>query len=177
DLPALARHARQLNGSRLRVLTGITRTDRWPEVRPGSLEVVWELARGLAETTVADCGFCLEQDEELSFDTQAPRRNGATLTTLEQADVIVAVGAADPVGMQRLVRGLGELGELRPGAEVRVVVNRVRESVIGPDPARQVREALRRYSGVHRVAVVPDDPAAVDAATATGRTLAEAAPG
>jgi Flp pilus assembly CpaE family ATPase len=177
DLPALARHARQLSGSRLRVLTGITRTDRWPEIRPGSLEVVWRLARGLAETTVADCGFCLEQDEELSFDTQAPRRNGATLTTLEHADVVVVVGSGDPVGMQRLVRALGELGECRPDAEVRVVVNKVRESVIGPDPARQVREALRRYAGVHRIVTVPYDRAAIDAAAATGRTLAEAAPG
>lgn len=177
DLPALARHARQLGGSRLRVLTGITRTDRWPEIRPGSLEVVWSLARGLAETTVADCGFSLEQDEELSFDTQAPLRNGATLTTLEQADVVVAVGSGDPVGMQRLVRGLGELAEFRPDTDVRVVVNRVRDAVIGPDAARQVRAALRRYAGVHRVIVIPDDRAALDAATASGRTLAEAAPG
>jgi hypothetical protein len=67
DLPALARHARQVT-PRLRVLTGITRTERWPEIRPQSLEVVWALARGLAEVTVVDCGFCLEQDEELSFD-------------------------------------------------------------------------------------------------------------
>jgi Flp pilus assembly CpaE family ATPase len=176
DLPALARHARQLAGTRLRVLTGITRTERWPEVRPSALEVVWNLARGLAETTVADCGFCLERDDDLSIDRAAPRRNGATLATLEQADVIVAVGAADPVGMQRLVRGLSELAELLPDAAVKVVLNRVRESVLGPDPARQVRDALRRYAGVQEVSVVPDDPAGVDAAVATGRTLAESAP-
>ena len=176
DLPALARHARQLDGSRLRVLTGISRTERWPEIRPSSLEVVWNLARGLAEITVADCAFCLELDEELSFDTSAPRRNGATITTLKQADVVLAVGSADPVGMQRLVRSLGELAERAPDAEVRVVVNRVRESVLGPYPERQVRDALRRYAGAYRVAVIPDDPAAADAAMASGRTLAEAAP-
>jgi MinD-like ATPase involved in chromosome partitioning or flagellar assembly len=176
DLPALARHARQLAGTRLRVLTGITRTERWPEVRPSALEVVWNLARGLAETTVADCGFCLERDDDLSIDRAAPRRNDATLATLEQADVIVAVGAADPVGMQRLVRGLSELAELLPDAAVKVVVNRLRESVLGPDPARQVRDALRRYAGVQEVSVVPDDRAGVDAAVATGRTLAESAP-
>lgn len=177
DLPALARHARQLNGSRLRVLTGITRTERWPEIRPSSLEVVWNLARGLAETTVADCGFCLEQDEELSFDTTAPRRNGATLTTLEHADVIVVVGRGDPVGMQRLVHGLGELSELLPDADIRVVVNRVRDTVLGPYPEQQVREALRRYAGIHRVSIVPEDQPALDTALAKGRTLAEAAPG
>lgn len=176
DLPALARHARQLDGSRLRVLTGISRTERWPEIRPSSLEVVWNLARGLAEITVADCAFCLEPDDEVGFDTSAPRRNGATIATLGQADVVLAVGSADPVGMQRLVRGLAELAERMPAADVQVVVNRLRQSVVGPYPERQVREALRRYAGAHRVAVIPDDPAGADAAMASGRTLAEAAP-
>ena len=27
------------------------------------------------------CGFCLEADEEITFDTMAPRRNGATLVS------------------------------------------------------------------------------------------------
>ncbi|HEX6234955.1 MAG TPA: hypothetical protein VFZ63_17625 [Jiangellaceae bacterium] len=177
DLPGLARHARQLDRSRLRVLTGISRTERWPEIRQSSLEVIWGLARGLAELTVADCGFCLEQDEELSFDTSAPRRNGATITTLNQADVVLVVGSADPVGMQRLVRGLDELADRIPEADVHVVVNRIRESVLGPRPEHQVREALRRYAGAYRVAVIPDDPGAADAAMAGGRTLAEVAPG
>ncbi|HJU96685.1 MAG TPA: hypothetical protein VJ644_01810 [Jiangellaceae bacterium] len=175
DLPALARHARQVT-PRLRVLTGITRTERWPEVRATSLEVVWALARGLAETTVVDCGFCLEQDEELTFDTAAPQRNGATLSALQAADVVLAVGAADPVGLQRFVRALSDLREAVPGADIHVVVNRLRSSVVGPEPEKQVRAALERYAGLQRVGVVPDDPAAVDAALLQGRTLAEAAP-
>ena len=61
-------------------------------------------ARQLADFTVVDCGFCLETDEELSFDSLAPRRNGATLAVLDEADCVVVVGAADPIGMQRLVR-------------------------------------------------------------------------
>jgi Flp pilus assembly CpaE family ATPase len=174
DLASLARHARQVT-PQLRVLTGITRTERWPEVRPASLEVVWALARGLAEVTVVDCGFSLEQDEELSFDTAAPRRNGATLTTLEQADVVVAVSAADPVGLQRFVRGMSDLRGAVPGADVRVVVNRLRASVVGPQPEAQVRAALQRHAGVPRVTFVPDDAAAADAALMRGQMLAEAA--
>ena len=174
DLASLARHARQVT-PQLRVLTGITRTERWPEVRPASLEVVWALARGLAEVTVVDCGFSLEQDEELSFDTAAPRRNGATLTTLEQADVVVAVSAADPVGLQRFVRGMSDLRGAVPGADVRVVVNRLRASVVGPQPEAQVRAALERHAGVPRVTFVPDDAAAADAALMRGQMLAEAA--
>jgi Flp pilus assembly CpaE family ATPase len=174
DLASLARHARQVT-PQLRVLTGITRTERWPEVRPASLDVVWALARGLAEVTVVDCGFSLEQDEELSFDTAAPRRNGATLTTLEQADVVVAVSAADPVGLQRFVRGMSDLRGAVPGADVRAVVNRLRASVVGPQPEAQVGAALQRHAGVPRVTFVPDDAAAADAALMRGQMLAEAA--
>jgi Flp pilus assembly CpaE family ATPase len=126
---------------------------------------------------VADCGFSLEQDEELSYDTATPRRNGATLVTLEQADVVLAVGSADPVGLQRLVRGLAELSELRPGLEPVVVVNRLRSSAVGGSPESRVREALARYAGVEDVVVVPDDRPALDAALLAGRSLTETASG
>jgi Flp pilus assembly CpaE family ATPase len=175
DLPALARHAREVL-PRLRVLTGIQRADRWPELRATALEQVWELARQLAAAIVVDCGFCLEQDEEISFDTAAPRRNGATLTTIELANTVVAVGAADPIGLQRLIRGIEELREAVPGAVVRVVVNSVRKGPVGGDAEGQIRDALRRYVGVDSVVCVPYDRASFDTALAQGRTLAEVAP-
>ena len=176
DLPALSGLARQLTPS-LRVLSGIARADRWPELRPPALEVVLSLARSLAAVTVLDCGFSLEQDEELSYDTLAPRRNGATLALLEQADVVLAVGTADPVGLQRLVRGLAELKEAVPGVQPRVVVNRLRASAIPGNAEKEVREALARYAGIEDVTMVPHDVAGLDAAVAAGRTLAEAAAG
>lgn len=175
DVAGLARVAPQV-GPGLRVLTGISRAERWPELRPAALEQVWELARSLAAVTVIDCGFCLEQDEELSFDTAAPRRNGATLATLTQADVVLAVGTGDPVGVQRLVRGLTQLREAVPGVRPRVVVNRVRRSAIGPDPRTQLREALERYAGVLDVSFVPQDRDALDAAVLQARLLGEVAP-
>lgn len=176
DLPGLAAQSRQLSPT-LRVLTGIARADRWPELRPAALEVVLELARRLAATTVVDCGFGLEQDEELTYDTMAPRRNGATLTALEQADLVLAVGSADPVGLQRLVRGLTELREVLPDVMPRVVVNRLRESAVPGGAEKQVRAALERFAGVTELIVVPYDVAGLDRALSEGRTLAEAAPG
>jgi Flp pilus assembly CpaE family ATPase len=174
DMPALARHAREVM-PRLRVLTGIARADRWPELRPSALEQVWDFARQLAAAIVVDCGFCLEKDEEISFDTVAPRRNGATLTTLELANVVLAVGAADPIGLQRLIRGIEELREAVPGAAVRVVVNGVRKGPVGGDAERQIREAIFRYTGLDGIVCVPYDRASFDAALAQGRTLAEVA--
>jgi Flp pilus assembly CpaE family ATPase len=175
DLPALARLA-PVVGRNLRVLTGIARADRWPELRPAALQVVLDLARRLATWTVVDTGFCLEEDEELSFDTAAPRRNGATLEVLARSDVVVAVGAADPVGVQRLVRGLSELREVAPRVQPCVVLNRVRRSAVGAEPERRLAEALERYAGVTAITFIPEDWEAYDAALLQGRTLAETAP-
>ena len=175
DVLALAGVAPQA-APNLRVLTGISRADRWPELRPAALEQVWELAGSLAAVTVVDLGFCLEQDEELSFDTAAPRRNGATLATLAAADVVLAVGTGDPVGMQRLVRGLSQLRDAVPGALPRVVLNRVRRGAVGPEPEAQLAEALERYAGVRDVAFVPEDREALDASLLQARALHEVCP-
>ncbi len=80
----------------LRLLTGISRADRWPEVRPSAIPGVLEVARAMAPLTVVDCAFALEADEEISYDTMAPRRNGATLAVLSAADVVLAVGSCAP---------------------------------------------------------------------------------
>ncbi len=176
DVAALAGLCRSINPA-LRVLTGITRADRWPELRTGAIEIVLALARSLAAVVVVDIGFCLEQDEELSYDTTAPRRNGATLTVLEQADIVVAVAAADPVGLQRFVRGYGDLRELLGGVEPAVVVNKVRPRVVPGDPVAEISAALARYVGVTRIHAVPYDRQALDSAVAGGRSLAEAAAG
>jgi MinD-like ATPase involved in chromosome partitioning or flagellar assembly len=160
----------------LGVLTGLARADRWPELRPSAVVQVLEEARRLAALTVVDCGFSLEEDEELSFDTAAPRRNGATLAVLETADVVVFVGGADPVALQRCIRALGELRDVLPDVEPLVVVNQVRRGPVPGDPYREVGEALDRFTGRGADSFLPADRRATDAALASGRTLAEVAP-
>jgi Flp pilus assembly CpaE family ATPase len=137
------------------------------------VESVLDAARGLSDCVVVDCGFSLETDEELSFDTLAPRRNGATLAVLDAADVIIVVGSADPIGVQRLVRGLGELRELDLPVVPWVVLNRVRRGVVPGDPVAELTGALERFAGCRPTAFLPLDHAAVDAALARGKTLAE----
>jgi MinD-like ATPase involved in chromosome partitioning or flagellar assembly len=174
---AVARHALMVTPG-LRVLTGITRADRWNELSAAALAPVWELLRGHADFVVVDAGFCLERDEELQYDTHAPQRNGATLSALESADVVLAVGSAEPLSMQRLVHGLGALDTLVPTEDVPriVAVNRVRSSVAGARPREAVADALARYSGVEHVWTVPFDAKGCDAATLAGQTLQERAP-
>ncbi|MDI3212561.1 P-loop NTPase [Arthrobacter sp. AL12] len=160
-----------------RVLTGITRADRWTELRAAALSLVLARARQVVDVTVIDTGFCLESDEELSFDTMAPRRNAATLRSLELADTVFAVGAADSIGVPRLVRGLAELEAAVPQASARVVLNKVRQSAVGRSPERQLRDAWERYGPTAPLlAFLPADPASSDAALLSGSLLLEAAP-
>ncbi len=176
DLPRLAALARRCAGG-LRVLPGISRPARWPELRTAAFEIVLELCRSLAPVTVIDCGFSLERDEDLMYDTAAPRRNGATLAALAAADTVVVVGSADPVGVARLIRGLSELAEVIPGARPQVVINRTRRGAVGGNPEKEVGAALARYAGVAPIGYVPYDLSAYDAAAAAGRTVTEVAPG
>jgi MinD-like ATPase involved in chromosome partitioning or flagellar assembly len=174
DLPVLAGLAPQVVPG-LRVLTGLPKAERWPEVRAAALERVLELSRSLVSLVVVDCGFCLEDDEELSYDTVAPRRNEATLTSLAAADCVIAVGGADPVALQRFVRGLQELGTV-PSPPPLAVVNRVRSASVGSRPEARIAASLQRFAGLEDVRFVPDDPAAVDAAVLAGRSVVEQAP-
>ncbi|GAB3161123.1 P-loop NTPase [Myceligenerans halotolerans] len=177
DVETLARYAPvALPG--VRVLGGIGRPGRWAELSGAALDAVWERLRDLADWTVIDTGPVLETDELLSYDTRAPQRNEATLGALAAADVVVVVGSGDPIGLQRLVRGLDDLAAVpAPVTPDRlVVVNRVRGAAVGANPRTSVRTALIRFAGVDPH-LVPDDPAGLDAGLLSGRALAECAPG
>ncbi|MDI3331993.1 MAG: ATPase [Micrococcus sp.] len=166
-------------GTTLQVLTGLTRSDRWPELRRAALDAVLEAAAEGWEEVVIDCGFSLEQDEELSFDIPAPQRNAATLAGLAAADRILAVGTGDPVGLPRLIRGLDELDQAGTAVDavVEVVVNQVRAEASGVAPKSQVRSVIERFAGDRSVtAFLPWDRKALDRALLGGQVLAEAAP-
>ncbi len=159
---------------RLRVLTGLPSPDRWPELRSGAIERMLEVARLDCDVVVVDCASCLEDDDELSYDTVAPRRNMAALTALDVADQVVVVGAGDPVGLQRLVRGLQDLA----GRDVEiggVVVNRLRASAVGARPMSRVQSLLERFGGVEAPVLVPLDVERVDAALLAGTVLHDVA--
>lgn len=159
-----------------RVLTGIGRPARWPELTAERVGGVLDAVRGWADVTVVDVAAGLEQDEEIRSDLAAPRRNAATLEVLARADRVVALAAADPVGLARFLRGYADLLEVVTPDRVTVVATKVRSSAIGLDPGGQVRATLERFGGVTPAHLIPWDPGAFDAALLAGRSLAEVAP-
>ncbi|MDP3209239.1 MAG: regulator, partial [Rhodoglobus sp.] len=162
--------------STFRVLTGIGRASRWPELSAERVTSVIRQCRAWADFTVLDTASSLECDEEISSDVFAPRRNAATVTALRDCDRVVAVGAADPIGMSRFLRAHVDLVESVGEATVDVVMNRVRASAIGSGPGSQVTRTLARFGGIDSPVLVPHDQSALDGAVLSGRTLLDVAP-
>ncbi|MGC4173841.1 hypothetical protein [Demequina sp.] len=171
DAATVRRHSHMVHEN-LAVLTGLPRPGRWAEIPAAALEAAWPAMRAAAAVTVIDCGFGLAGAESAS------RRDAATIAALAEADVVVAVGTAEPVGMQRLVDALGDVRDAVPGVREKtiVAVNRVRRSVAGPNPERQVADALARYAGVGQAWMIPWDPRTADLAALRGATWREVAP-
>ena len=155
--------------SDLRLLTGLPRADMWPQVRTGALELVLGRLRADAGLLVADVGFSLETGTG-----PTAQRNQSTLQVLDQADVIVAVGRPDPVGLARLVRGLHDLSETFPGRVPTLVINLARPSLGWHE--REVDATLQRLTGLVPTAYLPFDQSGLDLAAVSGRTPREAAP-
>ncbi len=159
-------------GQQLSVLTGLPRASQWSQLRSGAIEVVFARAREQAAVVVIDCGFSLESAG--AVDGAAALRNQLTQQALDHADVIVVVGAPDPVGLTRLTRGFLELEELLPGADLRIVINRHRPQMGWS--SEQIASTLRRLTGAEPVAFLPLEQGAIDHALMAGQSIREAVP-
>ncbi|MET3800349.1 MinD-like ATPase involved in chromosome partitioning or flagellar assembly [Clavibacter michiganensis] len=176
ELDRIAQHHPSTRAPGFSVLTGISRPDRWPELAEGRVSAVLQVCRGWRDYTVVDASFNLEDDEEISSDMFAPRRNAATHAVLRGADHVVAVVSADTVGLSRFFRAYVQLLEIVDPSRVSVLVNRVRPSAGGWDAAGQVRRTLLRFGSVEAEAYVPEDRESLDAAVLAGATLRDVAP-
>lgn len=167
----LARVAQQLHG--MSVLAGINRPARWPELSGARVKAALDMCRDWVDVTVVDVAASLEADEEIVSDLDGHRRNAASLAAVGMADVVVAVAAADPIGISRFVREYPDLRAAAGRAMVHVLVNKTRGGVLGVDPRGQVRRTLERYAGVRQVWFAPFEPRAADAALLRAQPLAE----
>ena len=165
-----------VGAGRIDVLTGINRPGRWPELTQGRVTGALRACRRWADHVVVDVAASLETDEEIVSDLDGPRRNAATLGALQEADTIVAVLSADPVGVSRFLRAHAELRAAVGATRVVVVANRMRPGTLGIDARGQVRRTLERFAGIEDVWFVPLDPRSVDAAVLAARPVAETSP-
>lgn len=129
------------------VLSGLPRASRWVEIAPPKSRAVTALLREHWDVVVCDVGFGLEENEWVDG---APQRDGAARALLDLADIVVAVGVPDPVGLARFIRGLDELADIAPHPTI-VMNKTTRQS------AHEANDVIARFTD-HRVAVsVPRD--------------------
>ncbi len=150
----------------LELLTGLPRSDRWVEARPGVLDAVLEQAAAVGDVVV-DTGFSLEDDAELG---RPLSRNQLTLDAVAAADRIVVVGSAEPTGLARLARTLVDVRESCP-APVTVVVNRMRDSLGWS--RHDIVGMVEGYVRPTGVCFLPEDRATTDRALVAGKAVAE----
>lgn len=174
DVAELDRIALRL-GRGPQVLTGINRPSRWPELREDRVRGALAVCREWVDDTVVDVAAPLDRDEEIVSDLAGDRRNAATIAALQEADLIVAVAGADPVGIGRFVRGYAQLRETVGSTPIAVVANRLRPGALGIDARGQVRRSLDRFAGIRDVWFVPQDPRSADAALLAARPIADVA--
>ncbi|MDN4478290.1 hypothetical protein QQX10_13025 [Demequina sp. SYSU T00039] len=155
----LERHALAV-GPRLRVVTGLAHASRWAELSDAALEPLWPVLRASADVVVLDTAARVGGER----DTAAA---GAVLA----ADAVVMVGSAEPPQLARLVAAVPDLA-----AGAAVVVNRVRASVAGPNPADAIASVMARHTSLDELWPLPWDGPACDDALRDARTLAQAAP-
>ena len=158
------------------VLGGINRPSRWPELGAHRLQGALRACRAWAEETVVDVSSAFDADDEATYDLAGPRRHAATVTALQEADEIIAVAAADPLGISRFIREHAELRRLTAPTPVRVLVNRVRPGPLGIDARGQVRRTLERFAGITDITFLPFDQRAADAALLHARPMADLTP-
>ena len=158
------------------VLGGINRPSRWPELAADRLRATLRVCRTWSEETVVDVSSAFDADDEATFDLAGPRRHAATMAALQEADAIVAIASADPLGISRFIREHAELRRLTDPVPVSVVVNRVRSGPLGFDARGQVRRTLERLAGITAVEFLPFDQRAADAALLHARPMADLTP-
>ncbi len=138
----------------LRVLGGLPRADLWPEVRDRSWRAVLDAARLESDVVVVDIAAPIEEDEELSFDRVPFRRNLMSRVVLQEADQVLMVVRADPVGLRHGIFAYRMLREALPTAadRVSVVLNQT------PPSSRRLQEcssAVEEWTGRPPIGFLP----------------------
>ncbi|MCD1284459.1 MULTISPECIES: DNA-binding response regulator [unclassified Brevibacterium] len=155
-------------------ITGLTRPERWPEIRGSVLAAVLARLVKMFDLVVVDVSDRVDPDDDLAdpfYD-----RHCATRAALDAADVVVVLAAGNPIGLQRLVKLLGTERAEAMREKTRIGITKVRSGAVGHPAEARIREVLHRFVKVEPDFLFSDDRATADAAMLAGHTLHEENP-
>jgi MinD-like ATPase involved in chromosome partitioning or flagellar assembly len=110
------------------------------------------VAKQVFDFVIVDVGSILPSTSDFNL----------TRAFIRQADQVVLVASADPVGIFRLLAIEASVLEL--AAEPKLVINRLRNSVI-PQAKSEIKTTLAKLGTIEVAAFLADDPIQVDQAT------------
>lgn len=148
------------------LIPGLPRPDLWADVSDFGYRELLLGSRRLFDHIVCDVGFCLETSVG-DRTGGAAGRNRLTRCTLEEADRVVAVCDAQPIGLKNFLWAYEELTELVDPDRVVVIANKVIDGT-----EREVSELLRRETGKRPAVYIPDRPEIARQAVLRGTSMA-----
>ncbi len=134
-------HRVEFSGGNLSVVSGLTAPGRWAEVDPEGLELLTKYLSGSFDFLVWDMASFLQTG--LIDSVTGKDRNQASNHILSNSDIILASFLADPVGVNRFLFDMREVG-----GKVWPIANRVRQSVLGRNPVGQLQSVLAKTAGL-----------------------------
>src|SRR5699024_4760570 len=156
------------------VITGLTRPERWPEIRASVLESVLQRLAKIYDLVIVDVSDRIDPDDELAdpfYD-----RHCATRAALEAADLVLVLAAGEPIGLQRLVKLLGTPRAETLRERMRLVITKVRSGAVGHPAEERIRQVLGGFVRLAPASRRSDGRAAADAAMRAGKALHEQNP-
>lgn len=146
----------------LQFLAGVISPLRWAEFE--AIEELLRVARDAFDFVVLDLSSPLEPG--IYGPESATPRNQSTVGAIAHSDVALGVFSADPVGVNRF------LWDIRQASfDYWAIANRVRQSSLGRNPERQLKDAIYSLAKRELSYVLPDDPASIDLALLKGQPL------
>ena len=118
------------------------------------------------DVAVFDLASSLEP--ALRTEAAAIGRNELSRHLVSTCDHLIAISQCDAVGVQRMLKQLLDVQKLRSGAALTLVINRVRESVLGAKPERQLIQTFQSLLKISPTHFLPDDPTNTDGALRNG---------
>lgn len=154
----------------LRLITGISQLNRWPEFDGPAISELLQTIEGFADVLVLDLDSDLEGGL-VSLESSVAR-NEPTCLMLSESSKVLAVCGSDPVSVNSFLMQVRDLD-----VDYQLVANRVRQSVLGRDPTRQLRDTFYQLLGREVLALLPNDESAVDASVFKAQPLLMCAKG
>lgn len=140
------------------VLVGLNSALRWREISRPVANRMWSYFREVAELSFVDLTGGLGDRSERED------RYAVSRSALEQADAVIHVARADPLGIRRLVEHMDAVSQLGLARSV-VVFTGLRASALGNSPTKQLVGLLNDLGFTQRPTVfLPDVRAELDRA-------------